>query len=150
MYRVVSFAVLFTFVSIMLYFHNQYGHNHSAIEASGHLHTRLNIPDGKVVPAISGSVKQDHSGAWLLSIRTDHFAFTPEKAGTDDVGFHEGHAHLYVNGEKINRLYGQYYNLDYFEKGTYTIKVTLHANDHSLLTYKGEEIAFEEIIEVNK
>jgi hypothetical protein len=148
MYRFFSFIVIFSFVSVMIYFHNQSGHYRASSNIEGHYHQPIAIPKSHTAPSITGSVIQDPSGTWLLKIQTEHFSFTPEKVGTSDTVYNEGHAHLFVDGEKINRIYGNYYNLDYLKSGTYHIKVTLNGNNHGPLTYHGEEIAFSHTLKV--
>lgn len=148
MYRFVSFTVIFSFVSVMLYFHNQNGHDQASNHGEAHKHEEVSIPSGEQIPSIEGSVKKDHSGSWLLHIMTDNFKFTPEKAGLNEVNYSEGHAHLYVNGEKLNRLYGNYYNLGELEPGTYHIKVTLNANNHGIFTVDGQEIAYHKKLKI--
>ncbi|WP_322446011.1 hypothetical protein [Robertmurraya mangrovi] len=152
MYRIISFIVIFSFVSTMLYFHNLNSHhtmsNHHT--ANHHAHGVFEIPSNKNVPTIHGWVKQDLSGSWLLKIEPENFSFTPELIGTKDESYNKGHAHLYINNKKVNRLYGSYYNLDLLEKGTHHIKVSLHANDHRVLTHQGKEVAFVTTVKVNK
>ncbi len=148
MYRFFSFIVIFSFVSVMLYFHNQNGHDHASNNSEVHNHTLIEIPYFQQAPSITGSVTQDPSGTWLLDIQTENFNFTPKKIGTNDIRYDEGHAHLYINGEKKNRLYGNFYNLDVLKPGTYHIKVTLNGNNHGVFTYNGEEIAFNQTIKI--
>jgi hypothetical protein len=148
MYRIVSFIIIFSFVSTMLYFHNQNSHYQASEHESHHGHKMVNIPAGIQAPSIDGKVEQDLSGSWLLKIETEHFTFAPEKAGADQVSYDEGHAHLYLDGEKVNRLYGNYYNLGELKEGTHEIKVTLNANNHDILAVGGQEIAYKETFEV--
>ncbi|WP_078551449.1 hypothetical protein [Bacillus alkalicellulosilyticus] len=142
MYRLVSFIVILSFVSTVLYFYNESRHHHSSShEHHSSTHERIIIHDDAQPPSITGWVQQDASHSWYIKINTEHFQFTPEKTGSDDVSFNEGHAHLYINGEMMNRLYGEYYNLGYLEPGHYVVAVTLHANNHSSLVYDDKEIA---------
>ena len=41
-----------------------------------------------------------------------------------------GHAHVYINGVKLGRLYGHWMHLTGLKAGEHTIKVTLNSNDH--------------------
>lgn len=148
MYRFISFIVIFSFVSVMLYFYNQTGHYQASHHSGAHSHETVPIPAGEQIPSIEGSVKIDHSGSWLLHIKTDDFKYAPEKAGLNEVNYSEGHAHLFVNGEKINRLYGNYYNLGELEPGTHHIKVTLNANNHGTYTVDGQEIAYHKTLKI--
>jgi hypothetical protein len=148
MYRLISFIVIFSFVSIMLYFHNQNSHYQAMNHREGHGHEAVAIPAGAKIPSIAGTVKKDPSGSWLLHIKTDNFTFAPEKAGLNEDSYIEGHAHIYINGKKVNRLYGNYYNLGELEKGSHQVKVTLNANNHSIFTVDGQEIAYYETLKV--
>ncbi|WP_084783126.1 hypothetical protein [Bacillus dakarensis] len=148
-YRSLSFIIIFSFVTVMLYLHNQSSH----ITGTNHLTAHAQpyeVPDTYPIPTINGSVIQDQSGSWLLKIKTENFQFTPEKIGSTDIKYNEGHAHLFINGKKVNRIYGQYYNLDYLKPGTYEVKVTLNTNDHRFLSINGEIVSFTETIKVAK
>ena len=50
-------------------------------------------------------------------------------------------AHLYINGEKVARLYGPWYHIAYLEPGKNEILVTLNANNHGEYLHDGEVIA---------
>jgi hypothetical protein len=143
MKRFRSFLIFFIpFIAFFFYFTNQNEHNHSTANASNNHtdHGYVEIPEGYYVPAVNMSVTQDQSGTWLLKVETIHFDFAPEKAGMKSPSYNEGHAHLYINGKKINRLYGEYYNLGTLPKGKNVIKVTLNSNNHGALVYKGKPI----------
>ena len=130
----------------MLILHQQNGHYSASSHSMNHNQEYIEIPQSHSVPSIKGAITQDLSGTWLLEIRTDHFSFTPKKVGTAEINYDEGHAHIYMNGEKVNRLYGNYYNLDYLPPGTYHFKVTLNGNNHGIFTHNGEEIAFNQTL----
>jgi hypothetical protein len=143
MKRFRSFLIFFIpFIAFFFYFTNQNEHNHSTANASkNHTdHDYVEIPEGYHVPAVNMSVTQDQSGTWLLKVEANHFAFAPEKAGMKSPSYNEGHAHVYINGIKINRLYGEYYNLGTLPKGKNEIIVTLNSNNHGVLVYKGQPI----------
>ena len=71
-----------------------------------------------------------------LKITTTGFTFTPENAGGEHVPG-EGHAHVYVDGVKINRVYGSYYHLSGLDPGERSIRITLNANNYEQYA-KGE------------
>ena len=71
-----------------------------------------------------------------LKITTTGFTFTPENASGEHVPG-EGHAHVYVDGIKDNRVYGSYYNLSGLDPGERSIRITLNANSHEQFA-KGE------------
>jgi hypothetical protein len=78
-------------------------------------------------------------GGWNLELITTNFRFAPEHVGTAVLPS-EGHAHLYIDGVKIGRIYGPWYNLPptlFKGAGDHEIRVTLNANDHSDLESNG-------------
>jgi hypothetical protein len=81
-------------------------------------------------------VQPDPVSGWNLHVEAPGFTFAPEHAGAAHVEG-EGHAHLYVDGQKVARLYSDWYHLDVLPSGTHEIKVTLNANSHEALTYGG-------------
>lgn len=108
--------------------------------AHGMKHSVKMIPaDYKNLPSVKiRLVKDAHTrGALNLFLELDNFRFTPEEVNkTSKVN--EGHAHLYVNGKKLTRLYGTSYFLDKLPKGDLKIRVTLNTNTHEDLSYKGK------------
>jgi hypothetical protein len=135
-----SFLVFFIpFIVFFFYFTSNNEHNPSS--ANHMQHDYVEIPEGYQVPLVNISVTEDMSGTWLLSVDTSHFSFSPQKVGSTEPSFNEGHAHIYVNGKKINRLYGPYYNLDTLKKGENEIMVTLNSNNHGILAYRGKPIS---------
>ncbi|WP_226038509.1 hypothetical protein [Aquibacillus saliphilus] len=132
------FVFLILFLALFLYFINQNPHSHSANSENTHDH--IIIPESYPIPSIKVLVTQDHSDTWLLKIKTNNFQFAPEKVGVNLPSYNEGHAHLYINEKKINRLYGKYYNLGTLKEGQNKIKVSLHSNNHGALVHSGEKI----------
>lgn len=73
-------------------------------------------------------LKDAHSG-WNVKLTTENFTFTPENAsGSHDDN--EGHAHLYIDGEKVARMYGQWYHIEKLSPGEHTVRATLNTNHH--------------------
>lgn len=99
------------------------------------------------IPSIKLGVKKDSASGWNLHLMTENFTFTPENIdqAKDEP---EGHAHVYVDGEKIARIYGPWFHLSGLTPGAHTIRVSLNANDHSEFVLNGEPIeAIEEVVE---
>ncbi|WP_421385272.1 hypothetical protein ACOJQI_11065 [Bacillus salacetis] len=145
-----SFLIFFIpFLLFFFYFTNQNEHNsHMTANSSHSAHGFVEIPAGYEPPSVKIVVTQDQSKSWLLEVRTENFTFTPKKAGTATPSYNEGHAHLYINGKKINRLYGRYYNLGMLKQGENKIKVTLNSNNHGTLKVKGKIIENSAVAEV--
>ncbi len=68
--------------------------------------------------------------------------FAPEHAGQGDVPG-EGHAHLYLNGEKIARIYGDWYHLAALPAGQNVLRVGLYSNSHKALAVNGAHLETE-------
>jgi hypothetical protein len=81
-----------------------------------------------------------------VEVRTTGFRWAPEHASGDPVDG-EGHAHLYVDGEKVGRLYAAWTHL-MLPPGEHTIEVTLNGNDHEDLVLDGEVVRASTTVEV--
>lgn len=151
MEKVKSFSsFLILFLGFFFYYTSQNPHNEHTLAGgdAGHSdHGIVEIGEEYQVPNMDILVTQDHSGTWLLKIELNQFTFAPERVGENAPSYNEGHAHLYINGEKINRLYGEYYNLGTLPKGKNEITVTLNSNNHGVLSYKGKPIQKSVIVE---
>lgn len=73
-------------------------------------------------------------------MRAEDFRFAPERASTAHVAG-EGHAHLFIDGKKITRLYGEWYHVPALTPGVHKITVTLNANSHEDLTVQGKVVS---------
>ena len=88
------------------------------------------VPDGTPIPRVVNlQVTEDNKAGWNVSFETENFTFTPENASTPNVPG-EGHAHLHVDGKKVNRLYSNNYYVSDLEPGEHTFSVFLNTNDH--------------------
>jgi hypothetical protein len=93
-------------------------------------------------PKVELVVTEDAKSGYNVKIIATDFTFTPESVNGGNV-IGEGHAHLYVDGEKVGRLYSPYYHYDGSFEGTKTFSVTLNANDHGEYAIDGEVISTE-------
>ena len=90
-------------------------------------------------PSVQISVNEDAKSGWNVRLDTTNFNFTPGSINGDNV-VGQGHAHLYVDGEKIGRLYGPDFHYDENFDGTREFRVTLNANDHSEFAVDGNVV----------
>jgi len=119
---------------------NLAGHagDHAAAHANGDdsytmLHDQfVSIPSESDLPRLNIELTPDPVSGWNLHVIVQDFRFSPQNAGGPHIPG-EGHAHVYVNGQKIARLYGPWLHLDALPDGPATIRVSLHANDHRAL-----------------
>lgn len=101
---------------------------------------RVVVPDSANAPSVDLNVMQDKLAGWNIHLEARNFSFTPEKFGQPhELG--EGHAHLYLDGEKLARLYSPWYHIDELLPGTHTLVVTLNTNKHDEYFYDGKLVA---------
>lgn len=90
------------------------------------------VAPGEDAPSLALHMVPDPVAGWNLHLMTTNFAFAAERAGGPHVPG-EGHAHIYVNGAKVARAYGNWFHLETLPPGTVEIEVTLNSNDHRAL-----------------
>lgn len=112
--------------------------DHQQHDMTFHAHTPHEAEDP--IPTVALKVIKDPKAGYNAEIITTNFTFKPESASQDYVAG-EGHAHIYVDGVKLNRVYGNWYYLGELAKGERQITVSLSGNDHSELTHRGQPIA---------
>lgn len=120
--------------------HDHSTHSHEADDAgAGQSGTMQSMSGGHVMAAaveapeemsVSLHVEPDAVSGLNIRLTTTGFAFTPESVNAEDV-LGEGHAHLYVDGAKITRLYGPFYHLAGVAPGEHEIRVALNTNSHA-------------------
>ncbi|MBM1221949.1 hypothetical protein JQU17_14350 [Ponticoccus sp. SC2-23] len=121
------------------------GHDRSTTEAAvhdhaSHDHSQLSEwPANMPSPEIALTLWPDAGRDMNLRVDAPGFTFTPEEVN-GAVTPATGHAHIYVNGEKIARLYGPYAHLTALPEGA-EIRVTLNANDHTEWAVDGVPLA---------
>lgn len=106
-----------------------------AMDHSQHMHAHgqgLVIEPGPAAPTLALEVTADPVAGWNLRLATTGFVFAAERAGETHVPG-EGHAHIYVNGLKVARAYGNWFHLESLPSGLVEIEVTLNSNDHRAL-----------------
>lgn len=112
-------------------------------------HTAIEVGSEPNPPTVQLVVHKDPKAGWNLQVKTAHFRWAPERASTTHV-IGEGHAHLFIDGKKITRLYGEWTHLPALRPGTHTIRVTLNANTHEDYTVNGAPIAATQTVTVER
>lgn len=64
-----------------------------------------------------------------VTLDVENFAFVLAEDGAAHVP-NQGHAHIYLNGLKLGRLYSEDFTVGGLKSGTYTLQVGLNTNDH--------------------
>ena len=127
--------------------HHGHGGGHHDGHGGGHHHGTMEIPAGQPIPAISVVVREDSVTGWNLEVQLENFTLTPENVNLANRPG-EGHAHIYINGEKITRLYSSWYYLGELPPGRHEITVSLNSNQHDALAHNGQPIQATVIVEV--
>ena len=101
-----------------------------------HPHGFVEIADTTTPPAMQLEVTEDVYGGWNINLNTKNFIFAPEDCGKPHIDGH-GHAHLYIDDQKVARLYSPWYHLGTLPPGKHEIKVVLTSNDHNEYVWRG-------------
>ena len=116
-------------------------HANGHSESDEHSHGMFMV-NQEQAPMVDIEVEKDAKKGWNVSIQTTKFTFTPEDVNQANI-IGEGHAHLYVDGKKVARVYVPNFHYDKEFDGAKTFKVTLNANDHSDYMVGGNVISAE-------
>lgn len=113
-------------------------HEHSSDAAHSHSHEET--LESEIPIAVSVSAEVGANGGVSVGIAAGGgWRWAPDSVDME----HEpgaGHAHIYVDGVKIGRVYGPGYDLTGLDPGERHIRVTLNSNDHKQLTVNGEPV----------
>lgn len=146
LFAAVNFVILFVAMAVPYQYLANKAFARSQAELSKMAHPKFEITDGARVPTIMLHPYRDSMGGWNIHIMTTNFKFSPENAGKEDV-LGEGHAHLFVNGKKVARVYGEWVHLT-LGKGQNKLKVNLTTNSHKDYYWQGKAVETE--IEINE
>ncbi|WP_241735265.1 hypothetical protein [Cyanobacterium stanieri] len=120
-------------------------HHNSPSSSHSHSHKSIDISNHDLIPNIEIEVMEDTMTGWNVKIITDNFTFAPETVNQES-NINQGHAHLYINGEKITRIYDNWYYISDLPKGENEIKINLNTNLHEELIYQGTIIGDRTVI----
>lgn len=104
-------------------------------------HPLEEVPEGRPVPSLRLRLERDSMDGFNLSLDTRDFRFTPESVGSASVP-NEGHAHLYLNGEKVARMYSSRHHVPsaMLRDGVNRVEVEFSTNDHAVWSFAGQPI----------
>ena len=113
---------------------------HSDSSSGHHGAAEDDAPIESEVPiSVNITAEVDDSGGVGVRVMTEGWLWTPENVDGEHVPG-EGHAHIYVDGVKIDRVYGPRYYLEGLEPGERQVRVSLNTNSHNELTYGGNAV----------
>ena len=107
------------------------GHDHSAA-----------APDqveSSAPVSVAITAEPDEAGGVDVQITTEGFRFAPELVDQDHTPG-AGHAHIYLDGEKLSRVFESSYHIADVPPGEHEVRVSLNANNHSELLFDGEVV----------
>ena len=117
----------------------EHGHGDDASASGQHAAMAHEPMESEVPISVSITTEVDDRGGVDVQVMTEGWRWTPDNVDGDHVTG-EGHAHIYVDGVKIDRVYSPKYYLEPLEPGERQIRVTLNANSHEELTYNGKSV----------
>ena len=113
--------------------------------AHDHVDRAIDVPrDG--APEIAMTVTKDPMGGWNIALAVENFTFTPGAVNGENAP-NTGHAHLYVGGQKVARLYSAHFHLPDLPLGQHEITVALNSYDHSVYVVDGVRVEARAIVQ---
>ena len=105
--------------------------------------------DGPVESAAPLSIdiatQVDDGGGLHVRVATEGWDWAPDEVNEEYLEG-AGHAHIYVDGKKVGRIYGPYHYLPSLEPGPREVRVDLTTNDHNVLTWQGQPLEATETV----
>ena len=89
--------------------------------------------------SVAITAEPDANGGADVHIATEGFRFAPELVDQAHTAG-AGHAHIYVDGVKLGRVFENEYHIEEMSPGDHEIRVSLNTNDHGELTYNGQSV----------
>lgn len=85
------------------------------------------------------SAEPDADGGVNVRVAVEGFRFAPDLVDQDHTPG-AGHAHIYLDGEKLGRVFEAEYHIAVVPPGEHEIRVSLTTNNHSELVFDGEKV----------
>jgi uncharacterized surface protein with fasciclin (FAS1) repeats len=112
---------------------------HTHADGAMHDHsTPLEVSAGPA-PVVDLQLIPLNDGSYNVRVQTLNFTFAPQRVDMEPMAG-EGHAHLYIDDEKIARIYGEWYHLASLPDDAQMISVALYANNHQPIAVDGVQV----------
>ncbi|WP_281558792.1 hypothetical protein [Thalassomonas sp. RHCl1] len=118
-----------------------------------HSHEPVAIPANLPVPKLEVALYKDEKSGFNLHLQLADFELeAPEFASKKPLSYVQGHAHLFINGQKIQRVYGQYLHLPatLFKQGINQVMVTLNNHDHKIWSRDKKQVVASVFLDAGK
>jgi len=103
-------------------------------------------------PSSSLKITKDPTGGFNVQVLTSNFVWRPEMASMQHMAG-EGHAHVYLDGRKIMRIYNEWFHLNTFQfatkPGEQLLTIEFVGNDHAPYTIQGLPVGAEALVDVS-
>ena len=105
----------------------------------------------EAAPRVTLEIQKDPTGGFNVHVVTTNFVWRPEMASMQHVPG-EGHAHVYLDGRKIMRIYNDWFHLNTYQfstkPGEQLLSIEFVGNDHAPYTIQGLPVGVEQIVDV--
>ena len=105
----------------------------------------------ELAPKVTLEVQKDPTGGFNVHVVTSNFVWRPEMASMQHVPG-EGHAHVYLDGRKIMRIYNEWFHLNTYQfstrAGEQLLSIEFVGNDHAPYTIQGLPVGAEQLVDV--
>ena len=105
----------------------------------------------ETAPNATLDIQKDPTGGFNVQVVTTNFVWRPEMASMQHVPG-EGHAHVYLDGRKIMRIYNEWFHLNTYQfstrSGEQLLSIEFVGNDHAPYTIQGLPVGAEQIVDV--
>jgi len=102
-------------------------------------------------PKVTLEIEKDPTGGFNVQVVTTNFVWRPEMASMKHVPG-EGHAHVYLDGRKIMRIYNEWFHLNTYQfstrPGEQLLSIEFVGNDHAPYTIQGLPVGAEQLVDV--
>ena len=102
-------------------------------------------------PKATLDIQKDPTGGFNVQVVTSNFVWRPELASMQHAPG-EGHAHVYLDGRKIMRIYNEWFHLNTYQfstrSGEQLLSIEFVGNDHAPYTIQGLPVGAEQIVDV--
>lgn len=105
----------------------------------------------EAAPKATLEIQKDPTGGFNVHVVTTNFRWRPELASMRyEPG--EGHAHVYLDGRKLMRIYNEWFHLNTYQfstkPGEQLLSIEFVGNDHAPYTIQGLPVGAEQIVDV--
>lgn len=117
-----------------------------------HQHSSLEIPANMPTPGIEIRVERDPVDGLNVLLNIENYLMNSPVDEKENAKVLQGHAHVFVNGQKRQRLYGHAIHIpnEWLKKGVNQIAFSLNSHDHDNWMKDGKSIVGSVFVDLAK